>query len=385
MIKQTWNVSGEEKNRILNLHEAATKNLYLVKEQQEVKENFTYLIFQPETGQAMQEVNWELFYVVVAVSSKNAYVAEVVEKTDKNYPISFKVDYNRPLPYWLPDNVRQNQFKFSITKTNKKSYDWDMDSDIKTKNSLVFKDDVVSYYAVITNKGNIILAPVTIESPSRNWGYEYDENSGLINFDSLEDGSSVDFVPSYNVLYSPKQQLFFGLIVATTFGYYRFPGGKEDKPTTPPKITQQTPVNFGDSFADNISYPSGEQISKTPEYQKFVKFVKSNDMSKYKITIQSSASKCKAGNIENKGNLNWQEDKSQYPDVVIDTKSDKNDIGNLNLTKARAQHFKDFLISNLPELKNAKFNVIAQGSKGSCGSEEENKRNRIVSLTYQEL
>jgi outer membrane protein OmpA-like peptidoglycan-associated protein len=33
MIKQTWNISEEEKFRILNLHESATKNLYLLKEQ----------------------------------------------------------------------------------------------------------------------------------------------------------------------------------------------------------------------------------------------------------------------------------------------------------------------------------------------------------------
>ena len=33
MIKQTWNISEDEKNRILNLHENATKNLYLVNEQ----------------------------------------------------------------------------------------------------------------------------------------------------------------------------------------------------------------------------------------------------------------------------------------------------------------------------------------------------------------
>lgn len=33
MIKQTWNISDEEKSRILNLHESATKNLYLVNEQ----------------------------------------------------------------------------------------------------------------------------------------------------------------------------------------------------------------------------------------------------------------------------------------------------------------------------------------------------------------
>lgn len=33
MIKQTWNINEDEKNRILNLHESATKNLYLVNEQ----------------------------------------------------------------------------------------------------------------------------------------------------------------------------------------------------------------------------------------------------------------------------------------------------------------------------------------------------------------
>ena len=34
MIKQTWNIDEDERNRILNLHESATKNLYLIKEQQ---------------------------------------------------------------------------------------------------------------------------------------------------------------------------------------------------------------------------------------------------------------------------------------------------------------------------------------------------------------
>jgi hypothetical protein len=32
MIKQTWNINEDEKNRILNLHESATKNLYLMTE-----------------------------------------------------------------------------------------------------------------------------------------------------------------------------------------------------------------------------------------------------------------------------------------------------------------------------------------------------------------
>jgi len=37
MIKQTWNISEDEKFRILNLHESATKNLYLLNEQDSFK------------------------------------------------------------------------------------------------------------------------------------------------------------------------------------------------------------------------------------------------------------------------------------------------------------------------------------------------------------
>ena len=33
MIKQTWNISEEDKERILNLHESATKRYYLLNEQ----------------------------------------------------------------------------------------------------------------------------------------------------------------------------------------------------------------------------------------------------------------------------------------------------------------------------------------------------------------
>jgi hypothetical protein len=43
MIKQNWLISEEEKNRILNLHESATKNLYLVNEQS--SQNFKNLSF----------------------------------------------------------------------------------------------------------------------------------------------------------------------------------------------------------------------------------------------------------------------------------------------------------------------------------------------------
>jgi hypothetical protein len=41
MIKQTWDISSEEKLRILNIHEVATKNLYLINEESNQKFDYS--------------------------------------------------------------------------------------------------------------------------------------------------------------------------------------------------------------------------------------------------------------------------------------------------------------------------------------------------------
>lgn len=47
MIKQTWNIGEEERKRILNLHETATKKLYILKEQQSKSWGLCgYIIFE---------------------------------------------------------------------------------------------------------------------------------------------------------------------------------------------------------------------------------------------------------------------------------------------------------------------------------------------------
>jgi hypothetical protein len=398
MIKQTWNINEDEKLRILNLHESATKNLYLIKEQEilgkdnenairsnDKNDKFTYLVFQPTTSTRVTNIDWNEPYIVVADDEINAYVAQVVEKDAKNRPIKFKVELDRPLPVWEPRDVRGNEFKFSLVKTGDERYKMNMDYDAKTKNSLVYKDAQYTYYAVIYRK-NIVVVPVLNVRPRNNWDYEY-EQEGVIDFNSLEENTQVEIIPRYNVFVLGK--LFFGLTVITTFGNYQLPKGRETPPPPPPPpppiiIPPPPPSNLGDNFGDNISFPS-ENIKNNPNYLSIVKFVKGNkDISKYVFRIQSSASKCKAGTVESQGTVNWKDDKTTYPDVAVDPKADTKDVGNLNLTKARAQHLKDFLIQNLPELKNVKFEVIAQGSKGTCGTEEENAKNRVVALTISE-
>lgn len=62
MIKQNWNISEDEKNRILNLHESATKRLYL-SEQNEVEPTSYYEI--DGTGLKFKVRDGKLYYAIV--------------------------------------------------------------------------------------------------------------------------------------------------------------------------------------------------------------------------------------------------------------------------------------------------------------------------------
>jgi hypothetical protein len=395
MIKQNWNISTDEAKRILMMHEGATKNLYLLKEQEinpEDNENtirsndkndkFTYLLFQPGTSRQVSKFNWNEPYVVVADDEVNAYVAQVAEKDSNNRPIKFKVELNRPLPVWNPKNINKNEFKFSFIKTGNKGIEWNVDYDNKTKNALLTEDGLYSYYGVIFGD-SLMIAPIKNEGPLNNWSFDY-EQEGVIDLKDVNGNEQIEFVPRYNVVVSKNSSK--GLVVPTTFGFFPIPKGKETPPTPPKIIPKPTPPpppsNFGDNFGDNISFPNSS-TTQNPQFQSFVKFVNGNDISNYKFIIQASASKCRAKTVEGQGSTLWKDDKTQYPDVVVDKNADMSDVGNLNLTKARAQHLKDFLVKSIPKLKDANFEVIAQGSVGTCGSEEENRTLRVVSLSVQ--
>jgi hypothetical protein len=278
--------------------------------------------------------------------------------------------------------VNNNEFKFSFIKTGNKNYNWNFEYNNKTKNALLAEDELYLYYGVIF-RGNLMIAPVKKEGPTNTWSFGY-EQEGVIDFKDIPLNQETEFVPRYNVIIN--KNTYIGLVVPTTFGFFAIPKGKETPP--PNKIPIPTPPpppsNFGDNFGDNISFPNASTTEK-PEYQAFVKFVNGNDISNYKFIIQASASKCRAKSIEGQGVTQWKDDKTTYPDVVVDKNADMSDIGNLNLTKARAQHLKDFLIKNIPKLKDANFEVIAQGSIGTCGSEEENRTQRVVSLSVQKI
>ena len=406
MIKQSWNISPEEKFRILNLHENATKNLYLVKEQVAVgtgtsqmeiggEKGFKYVGIQPRFGVFGNGLDYGSDYFVLAYSGKTGYVCEVVSKNELGEPTDIKILKDKPLPLFDNKNVANNEFVFgaALDENNNLVPVWDQDE--KTDN--VFLGDVViqgntySIYGVMyVQEGNTEPEPMGVPI---NWekttsGYfKWAQNARETKIKSLEKNVAYDAVPNYDVFVSGRDK--YGFISPSTFTSYKIPYGEEE-PIEPPEIPTETPeppppINLGDSFRDNVSYPSKDMILKNPDYQKFLEFVEKNDVSKYVFDITASASKCIAGTKERRGQESWADDKENYPDVTVDAAADKKDLGNLNLTKARAQHLKDFLVTNISKLKDAKFRVVAQGSIGKCGTEEENKKLRVVKLSVTKL
>ncbi len=393
---QTWNINAEERVRILRLHENATKNLYLISEQEPVQgpskdlvlsqdENYVYFLSQPNVAVTADYVDWNRQYFVYASDGETSYQTTITSKDEKNRPTKVEVLKDKILP-----DMRKNEFLFKMIKLPKKDgyYDYSPGNEI-TKNAFLYQEQEASgfkinrrYFAVTWYNGKPLTVAISVE------GGQYGKEN-VINYDDLEVGSQTLFNPYTDVFYGKKIG-YFSLILPTLVTSYPIGIGNEkpqdpgDKPKpipVPPK-----PVPLGDKFKDNISTPTVDAILKDPNFIEFKKFVEGNDMSKFVFDIQSSASKCTAGNKEaNPANGKWSEDKDTYPDVTVDSQADMKDLGNLNLTKARGQNLKNFLVTNLPKLKDAKFRVIAQGSKGKCGTETENAQLRKVDLTVTAL
>jgi len=412
MIKQTWEISNEERNRILSLHESATKNLYLMSEQGDESvlydggastiydqdENYKYYISQPNYSDIGDYLDWNRKYYVLATNSNGTSFKCNFSKDEKGFPMDIKVLVDKPLPILSADPSR-NQFQLGLTKLSKKNWDYTRGNEI-TKNAYIEGETTKGAMDTQLPTGNEIYAvfferagrPTTVVVSEENSGRfkaDYD-----INFLELKIGSTTLFNPWTEGFYIPGREkiiMRFSLYLPTQHNSYPlrpefFNPGRTPEDTPDPIPNPPQPVSLGDKFANNISQPNRDAILNDPNFVEFKKFVEGNDMSKFVFVIESSASKCAAGYKEaNSANGKWSDDKDNYPDVVVADSADKNDLGNLNLTKARAQNLKNFLITNLPKLKNSKFEVIAQGSIGICGTEAENQKYRKVNLDVRKL
>jgi hypothetical protein len=408
MIKQTWEISNEERNRILSLHESATKNHYLMSEQGhnlftgpgsssyvlDQDQDYMYFISQVTYGVTATRINWKRPYQIYAMNNDRTFFrCETTGTDEKGMPIGVTVLTDKPLPK-LSKNPDTNEFKIGLKKLSKKTWEYTPGDEL-TINGLIGEETegligTGRYLYGVVSRGRPATTVLDFDDKSGRFNKEYD-----INFNELEVGSVTYFNPDTEGFYKVRGGKIsgrFSAFLVTTFSGQQLdpeffdPDDKPDDDSIPTPTPPAEPVPLGDKFANNISQPNRDAILNDPNFIKFKKFVEGNDMSKFVFVIESSASKCTAGYKEaNSAEGKWSDDKDNYPDVVIDSDADKNDLGNLNLTKARAQNLKNFLIANLPKLKNAKFEVIAQGSKGICGTEEENRKYRQVNLTVRKL
>ncbi len=109
MIKQTWNINADERVRILKLHENATKNLYLISEQNPVQgpnpnvvlnqdENYMYFLSQPNFSVTADYVDWKKDYFVYASDGEKSYQTTISSKDQKGRPTKVEVLTDKILP-----------------------------------------------------------------------------------------------------------------------------------------------------------------------------------------------------------------------------------------------------------------------------------------------
>jgi outer membrane protein OmpA-like peptidoglycan-associated protein len=295
MIKQTWEISNEERNRILSLHESATKNLYLMSEQGDESvlydggastiydqdENYKYYISQPNYSDIGDYLDWNRKYYVLATNSNGTSFKCNFSKDEKGFPMDIKVLVDKPLPILSADPSR-NQFQLGLLKLSKKNWDYTRGNEI-TKNAYIEEETTKGAMDTQLPTGNEIYAvfferagrPTTVVVAEENSGRfkaDYD-----INFLELKIGSTTLFNPWTEGFYIPGREkiiMRFSLYLPTQHNSYplRPDFFKDPTPSKKPefeeiKLDIQSPFEF-----DKITLTPEAEI----EFKKFIEKVKSN-------------------------------------------------------------------------------------------------------------
>jgi outer membrane protein OmpA-like peptidoglycan-associated protein len=287
MIKQTWEISNEERNRILSLHESATKNFYLMSEQDVVQgpggpstfydqdENYRYYISQPTYSVGSGYADYKKLYFLYAMGTEGSFQCKITSKNEKGQPTSFEVLTDKPLPV-LSNNPDINQFQFEMIKLSKKEYKWGRGNELTT-NAFIGKEmegrsgeqyaTGGQYFAVFDAKKG---KPETVVIKEEKSGTYKDYN---INFDELEVGSTTLFNPSDEGFYSR----FIG-----QFSLY-MPTLKSSYPIDPEDFKVPTPSETPEFEEIKLDIQSPFEFDKTTltseaeiEFKKFIEKVKSN-------------------------------------------------------------------------------------------------------------
>jgi hypothetical protein len=311
MIKQTWEISNEERNRILSLHESATKNHYLMSEQGDESvvyagtgastiydqdENYRYYISQPNYGDIGNYVDWNRKYYVLATNSNGTSFKCDFSTDEKGLPMDIKVLVDKPLPILSADPSR-NQFQLGLLKVSKKNWDYTRGNEI-TQNAYIEEETTPGamdtqlgtgkeIYAVFFERDGRPTTVVVAEDNSGRMNLDYD-----INFFELKIGSITLFNPWTEGFYVPGREkiiMRFGLFLPTLHNSYPIPpeffNPNKIPPVEIPKITTfdiESPFEF-------------DKTDLTPEAEKsFIEFIENIKKFYSKIsgdvTVTTSAS-----------------------------------------------------------------------------------------------
>lgn len=180
MIKKNlFEVSEEEKRRILKLHETATRKQYLVREQETTggtptnktstpntpgventpitnDKKYTYYGVIPTAGEQVPKnavevaKNSEVAYAAVDKELGTIYRAIPTETNDQGVPTKFDVDTQYTLPVYS-ETGNETTLKIGIISTDGESYDINIDADPESGKAFV-KERTANEVYILTNK-----------------------------------------------------------------------------------------------------------------------------------------------------------------------------------------------------------------------------------------
>jgi len=271
MIKQTWEISNEERNRILSLHESATKNFYLMSEQYGDPD----LMHAQESG----EDTWRLCSYTIIKKGTDYYI-----QTDKGElrklplasQITATIDPKSGQGLYFPEDVmtgmRMGQYmKYRPEYIDNPNFQGYIDGPCAGVNpaqydpTRIYKGKGGSWFVFIDDLGKYFDEPTPVYS-ILTWNGDYGSASAPI-LQQLKNRKGV--VIQYAKSYTPEHILGIG---------YAF-GGEKQEPITP-EIPPTTTPEFEEIKLDIQSPFEFDKTTLTPdaeiEFKKFVEKIKLN-------------------------------------------------------------------------------------------------------------
>jgi hypothetical protein len=321
MIKQTWNISEDEKNRILNLHESATKRMYLSEQEKEeeiddsfyklgsefyfkINQNYLYSLADSTAGQQWTYVNGNVYNLKVNYKTKelvsdSGWVLNF-KLTDKHWPdlYSSSVGGERLVPL---QNANMD-YKFVAMAPNDRRLPSPTDKS-KIGSPTLFTAKIVSM--------DITLLEGRYEES------EDDTISPVMYVKKGNKGILIQLFPGASAKYFPNKPT---------------PETPEDTPTDVP-----FELNITSPFKFNMTDLTDEAKQ---EFKDFIKSIKTN----YSDVI---------GDVEVISSASIDED----PEAKVKTGQKRKDY-NMDLSKKRAETIASLLKNSLPGIK---LNFIPKG------------------------